>query len=138
MEERDFRRGKKIMEDINFIKLAIRIGKIALILGIGLSLLLVAVQITETPEVQQRDMPGIEWDIERINSTHVSIKHIAGEPIEVESVLITVEGRGRPIHKVDPIEQGDVIVTQAYEGTLVEIFWEQENEYLRLMHRSRV
>jgi hypothetical protein len=126
------------MEDINFIKLAIRIGKIALILGIVLSLLLVAVQITETPEVQQRDMPGIEWDIERINSTHVSIKHIAGEPIEVESVLITVEGRGRPIHKVDPIEQGDVIVTQAYEGTLVEIFWEQENEYLRLMHRSRV
>ena len=126
------------MEDINFIKLAIRIGKIALILGIGLSLLLVAIQITETPEVQQRDMPGIEWDIERINSTHVSIKHIAGEPIEVESVLITVEGRGRPIHKVDPIEQGDVIVTQAYEGTLVEIFWEQENEYLRLMHRSRV
>ena len=126
------------MEDINFIKLAIRIGKIALILGIVLSLLLVAVQITETPEVQQRDMPGIEWDIERINSTHVSIKHIAGEPIEVESVLITVEGRGRPIHKVDPIEQGDVIITQAYEGTLVEIFWEQENEYLRLMHRSRV
>ena len=126
------------MEDINFIKFAIRIGKIALILGIVLSLLLVAVQITETPEVQQRDMPGIEWDIERINSTHVSIKHIAGEPIEVESVLITVEGRGRPIHKVDPIEQGDVIVTQAYEGTLVEIFWEQENEYLRLMHRSRV
>ena len=126
------------MEDINFIKLAIRIGKIALILGIVLSLLLVAVQITETPEVQKRDMPGIEWDIERINSTHVSIKHIAGEPIEVESVLITVEGRGRPIHKVDPIEQGDVIVTQAYEGTLVEIFWEQENEYLRLMHRSRV
>ena len=126
------------MEDINFIKFAIRIGKIALILGIVLSLLLVAVQITETPEVQQRDMPGIEWDIERINSTHVSIKHIAGEPIEVESVLITVEGRGRPIHMVDPIEQGDVIVTQAYEGTLVEIFWEQENEYLRLMHRSRV
>tara|TARA_Y100000817_G_scaffold167285_1_gene130820 strand:+ start:1284 stop:1664 length:381 start_codon:yes stop_codon:yes gene_type:complete len=126
------------MEDINFIKLAIRIGKIALILGIVLSLLLVAVQITETPEVQQRDMPGIEWDIERINSTHVSVKHIAGDPIEVESVLITVEGRGRPIHKVDSIEQGDVIVTQAYEGTLVEIFWEQENEYLRLMHRSRV
>ena len=126
------------MEDINFIKLAIKIGKIVLILGIGLSLLLIAVQITETPEVQKRDMPGIEWDIERINSTHVSIKHIAGEPIEVESVLITVEGRGRPIHKVDPIEQGDVIVTQAYEGTLVEIFWEQENEYLRLMHRSRV
>ncbi|WP_415487471.1 hypothetical protein [Candidatus Hikarchaeum yamanae] len=126
------------MEDINFIKLGIRIGKIALILGIVLSLLLVAVQITGTPEVQQRDMPGIEWDIERINSTHVSIKHILGEPIQVESVLITVEGRGRPIHKVDPIEQGDVIVTQAYEGTLVEIFWEQENEYLRLMHRSRV
>ena len=126
------------MEDINFIKLAIKIGKIVLILGIGLSLLLIAVQITETPEVQQRDMPGIEWDIERINSTHVSIKHIAGDPIEVESVLITVEGRGRPIHKVDSIEQGDAIVTQAYEGTLVEIFWEQENEYLRLMHRSRV
>ena len=126
------------MEDINFIKLGIRIGKIALILGIVLSLLLVAVQITGTPEVQQRDMPGIEWDIERINSTHVSIKHILGEPIQVESVLITVEGRGRPIHKVDPIEQGDVIVTQAYAETLVEIFWEQENEYLRLMHRSRV
>ena len=126
------------MEDINFIKLAIKIGKIVLILGIGLSLLLIAVQITETPEVQKRDMPGIEWDIERINSTHVSIKHISGEPIGVESVLITVEGRGRPIHKVDPIEQGDVIVTQAYAETLVEIFWEQENEYLRLMHRSRV
>ena len=126
------------MEDINFIKLAIRIGKIALILGIVLSLLLVAVQITETPEVQQRDMPGIEWDIERINSTHVSIKHISGEPIGVESVLITVEGRGRPIHKTGSIEQGDVIVTQAYAETLVEIFWEQENEYLRLMHRSRV
>ena len=59
------------MEDINFIKLAIKIGKIVLILGIGLSLLLIAVQITETPEVQKRDMPGIEWDIERINSTHV-------------------------------------------------------------------
>ena len=126
------------MEDINFIKLAIKIGKIVLILGIGLSLLLIAVQITETPEVQKRDMPGIEWDIERINSTHVSIKHISGEPIGVESVLITVEGRGRPIHKTGSIEQGDVIVTQAYEGTLVEIFWEQENEYLRLMHRSRV
>ena len=126
------------MEDINFIKFAIRIGKIALILGIVLSLLLVAVQITETPEVQQRDMPGIEWDIERINSTHVSIKHISGEPIGVESVLITVEGRGRPIHKTGSIEQGDVIVTQAYAETLVEIFWEQENEYLRLMHRSRV
>ncbi|MCH2453786.1 MAG: hypothetical protein MK159_04165 [Halobacteriales archaeon] len=126
------------MEDINFIKLAIKIGKIVLILGIGLSLLLIAVQITETPEVQKRDMPGIEWDIERINSTHVSIKHISGEPIGVESVLITVEGRGRPIHKTGSIEQGDVIVTQAYAETLVEIFWEQENEYLRLMHRSRV
>tara|TARA_B100000686_G_scaffold300003_1_gene334221 strand:- start:63 stop:443 length:381 start_codon:yes stop_codon:yes gene_type:complete len=126
------------MEDINFIKLAIKIGKIVLILGICLSLLLIAVQITETPEVQKRDMPGIEWDIERINSTHVSIKHISGEPIGVESVLITVEGRGRPIHKTGSIEQGDVIVTQAYAETLVEIFWEQENEYLRLMHRSRV
>ena len=126
------------MEDINFIKLAIKIGKIVLILGIGLSLLLIAVQITETPEVQKRDMPGIEWDIERINSTHVSIKHISGEPIGVESVLITVEGRGRPIHKTGSIEQGDVIVTQAYAETLVEIFWEQENEYLRLMHRTRV
>lgn len=126
------------MEDKNFIKLAIQLGKIALILGIGLSLLLVAVQITETPKVQQRDMPGIEWDIERINSTHILVKHVSGEPIEVERVLITVEGRGRPIHKIGLIEKGDSIVTQAYSGTLIEVFWEQENEYLRLMHRSRV
>jgi hypothetical protein len=126
------------MEDKDFIKLAIKVGKIALILGIVLSLLLVAIQITETPKVQERDMPGIEWDVERINSTHILVKHVSGEPIEVERVLITVEGRGRPIHKIGLIEEGDVIVTQAYEGTLIEVFWEQENEYLRLMHRSRV
>ena len=126
------------MEDKDFIKLAIKVGKIALILGIALSLLLVAIQITETPKVQERDMPGIEWDVERINSTHILVKHVSGEPIEVERVLITVEGRGRPIHKIGLIEEGDVIVTQAYVGTLIEVFWEQENEYLRLMHRSRV
>jgi len=126
------------MEDKNFIKLAIKMGKIALILGIVLSLFLVAIQITETPKVQERDMPGIEWDIERINSTHILVKHVSGEPIEVERVLITVEGRGRPIHKIGLIEEGDAIVAQAYVGTLIEVFWEQENEYLRLMHRSRV
>tara|TARA_A100001037_G_scaffold281929_1_gene286070 strand:- start:381 stop:761 length:381 start_codon:yes stop_codon:yes gene_type:complete len=126
------------MEDTEFVKWALKIGKVALIVGIVLSVLLVSIQITETPKVQERDMPEIKWEVVRINSTHISIEHVSGDSIRADSILITVEGRGRPIGGIDFIKEGDTIVTQAYEGTLIEIFWEQENEYLRLMSRSRI
>tara|TARA_B110000116_G_C16739590_1_gene537834 strand:+ start:139 stop:543 length:405 start_codon:yes stop_codon:yes gene_type:complete len=125
------------ISDEEFVKVSIKIGKAVLIIGIILSFLVIAMQITESPVIQEKKIPTVEWEIQRINSTHISIAHISGESIESKRTIVTVEGRSRPIGRVGYIGKGDVIITQAYEGTLVELFWEEENEYLRLLHRDR-
>ncbi len=125
------------ISDEKFVEVSVKIGKIVLIIGIILSFLVIAIQITEPPVVQEKEIPIVEWEIQRINSTHISIAHVSGEPIESKRTIVTVEGRSRPIDRIGYIDKGDVIITQAYEGTLIELFWEEENEYLRLLYRHR-
>lgn len=69
------------------------------------------------------DTPEAEWELDRVNETHVSIVHREGDVVEARELTVTVGGRERRVSWSGRVGPGDTGVLRAEEGDIVRLYW---------------
>lgn len=126
------------MSGADIVDLAVAVGKVALVLTVVGGMAFMAALIIDPPPERGAETPVADLTIERVNETHVRIVHAGGDAIPAENLLVTVDGRARPLGRVDPLTQGEAIAVQAPEGVLVEVYWAGEEISPKLLERERL
>lgn len=70
--------------------------------------------------------PDAEWELTRVNETHVRVAHAGGEPVGAEHLLVTVDGRPRRVSwPASRVGTDDGVVVPAESGSTVALYWER-------------
>lgn len=67
--------------------------------------------------------PDAEFELDRINETHVEITHAGGEPVDTEKLVVTVVRYERQPSWDGTLFEGSSGVVQAQEGQIVKLSW---------------
>jgi hypothetical protein len=97
------------------------------LVGVGLFLLIaLAVSVVALGAMNPspgEETPEVEWSLERVNETHVSIVHGGGDPIPVAELTVTVGGRERRVSWSGTVTEGDAGTFLAEENDVVRLYW---------------
>lgn len=75
---------------------------------------------------QASPAPDAEWDLTRVNDSHVRVVHAGGEPVRTERLLVTVDGRPRRVSwPASRVGTDDAAVVPAEPGSTVALYWER-------------
>ena len=98
---------------------------IALVLSVivGFAVIVVVAMHASAPSQRETTPPNVTWSFQRVNATHVRIRHDGGESIVASNLLVTVNGNKRSVTWVGLITKGDAGVVAASQGELVQLFW---------------
>jgi hypothetical protein len=69
------------------------------------------------------DAPEAEWELDRVNDTHVGIVHGGGDAVDARELTVTVGGRERRVSWSGEVGPGDRGVLRAGEGDIVRLYW---------------
>lgn len=110
------------MDDLELIDL---IGAVILLLLVAS----VSVIVLAAPEVSQTpDAPESNWSIERVNSTHVTIGHEGGQPVDTDNLTVIVDEYPRTTRWSGNgsggfVSEGDSTVVQMSDGQDIAVYW---------------
>lgn len=70
--------------------------------------------------------PDTEWNLTRINESHIRIQHAGGDPVKTDRLTVTVDGRVRhPRWTASILTDGEYGVVRADERSKVILLWKQ-------------
>lgn len=89
------------------------------------SLATVAFTILETSS-RHEAAPDADWRLDRVNDTHVELRHMGGEPADARNLTVVLrEDDEVEVHwSADPVREGDHAVVRASPGTVVRLYWQ--------------
>ena len=101
---------------------------IALVLSVivGFAVVVLAATNANAPSQREGAPPNVTWSFQRINDTHVRIRHDGGELVAASNLLVTVNGNRRSMTWTGRLTNGDASVIAASQGDLVQLFWTDE------------
>jgi hypothetical protein len=111
------------------------------VFGVGLALLIVVGLVVVGLSFAgsgSDNTPQAEWDIERVNGTHVQVTHAGGEPVRRENLLVTVNSLRRATNWSDPVARGASENVSAGPDALVRVVWAGGRGDRTVMARERL
>lgn len=100
--------------------------------GIGLGLLLAIALVTfffaatGQQASNASEAPAVDWNLERVNETHVRLSHGGGEPVRTEKLSVTVDGTARhPRWTAPRLTEGEHGIFRAESPSDVVLLWQQ-------------
>jgi len=105
--------------------------KIDIVGGVIILLLVasVAIVVATTPEVADTaEPPDSDWALERVNDTHMEIRHEGGDGVEADNLSIIVDEYPRPVEWNGNVSGGSVgegawTTIEVSEGQNVAVYW---------------
>ncbi|WP_459194646.1 hypothetical protein [Halosimplex sp. J119] len=82
--------------------------------------------------------PDVNWTVERVDDTSVSVTHAGGEPVPAEEVRVTVDSVSRSTDWDGMVTENESAVVDASEGSLVRIVWNGGRGDRERMHSERL
>ncbi|MFB6219511.1 MAG: hypothetical protein ABEH77_10130 [Halobacteriaceae archaeon] len=76
-----------------------------------------------TADERGGNVPEAEWELERVNGSHVRITHAGGDPVPADDLVVRVEGYPRETGWSGVVEEGDATTVEASEGQTVKLKW---------------
>ncbi|MFB6146240.1 MAG: type IV pilin N-terminal domain-containing protein [Halobacteriaceae archaeon] len=67
--------------------------------------------------------PDATWHAERINDTHVRIRHAGGEPVDADDLVISVAGYRRNASWSGMVDRGEAAVVRAPPNQVIRLYW---------------
>lgn len=103
--------------------------RLLLLIGVGLVVALlvasgIAVLAAVTAPSRTPDTPVADWQLERVDGTHVRITHAGGDPVRGDRLVVSVEGYDRRADWPDRVTTGDSVVVTASEDQTIRLYWE--------------
>ncbi|MFB6080732.1 MAG: hypothetical protein ABEJ81_07030 [Haloferacaceae archaeon] len=96
-------------------------------LVLGLTILamigVLAMAFVEAPGGGATAGPNAEWSVSRVNDTHVRITHAGGEAVEIDRLVVTVDGYERRASWSGTIREGDAGVVRAGHDLRLRLYW---------------
>jgi len=97
----------------------------------------VAVVVFATPEVSQRpEPPEADWSIEKVNDSHIQIRHEGGEPVDPENLTIIVKEYPRPTEwsmngSDGLVREGDYTYIQISDDQDIALYWSASEDTIK-------
>jgi len=112
------------------------------LVGIAIVMLLafgaVTLFLAATSGQQGASVPDTEWNLTRLNESHVRITHAGGEPIRTEKLSVTVDGTPRrPRWASSFLTADDSGVVRADAGSSVVLLWQRSEAERIVIERWR-
>lgn len=76
--------------------------------------------------------PDADWNVSRINATHVQLYHEGGEAVDASVLELTVDGEARSPPWEGQVQRGDVGLVRAEDGSQVVLYWTGDDRVERL------
>lgn len=108
--------------------------------GIFILILLVAsvaVIIVATPEVSERDEPpDSNWTVEKVNDSHMEVRHVGGEPVALENLTVIIGEYPRPTEWSGNVSggyvtEGGYTSIEVSEGETIALYWSSSEDTIR-------
>jgi hypothetical protein len=75
------------------------------------------------PSTDVEDAPDADWELERVNDSHVRLTHGGGDVVPATDLVVTVDGVRRRVSWSGNVVEGDAGTVRADRGMIVELFW---------------
>lgn len=107
-------------------------------IGVGIAVVIVAVAVgllvvgPLSGSAGGATAPDANWQVSRVNDTHVQLAHVGGESVRAENLALSVNGTERDPGWPDTVEQGEVVLVEADRPARLTLQWTGGEEAERL------
>jgi FlaG/FlaF family flagellin (archaellin) len=103
------------------------------LVGLVVAILLMVGALVITAQYVQEESgaaPDTEWELTRLNASHVRITHVGGEPVAASSLSVTVDGV--PVHPAwseGTVTEGDSVeIRVGTEASRLTLLWQHTEQ----------